>query len=149
MRSTTVVSKVVHLFTGAEFTHVAIGTDPEELYTFSRYDMRYLFPAGLVHEHPYSDVYHAVYELDVSFEQYLEFMRVIKSMWAVRSEYKFNVLGIPLAYFGIAMQRQGVFFCSQWASYILRRSGIYSFSKPDELVRPVDFLTIPNIQRCS
>lgn len=144
MRSNTILSKLIHLVTGAEYTHVAIGVTPETLYTMTRKDMRFLFPAGLYLEHPYSHLPHVLLHLPVTTEVHERARTTLLWMYSNRSSYKFNILGLMLNLFGISKGRGGKYFCSEFCSMILRTSGAYSFQKPDHLVRPMDFLNIPD-----
>ena len=57
--------------------------------------------------------------------------------------YQYNILGLFLCLFGVENQRRRHFFCSQFVSYVLLKSGAVEFGKAPSLVRPVDFQNLP------
>lgn len=147
MRSTTILSRIIHLLTGAEFTHVAIGVSPDALYTMTRMNMHHIFPAGLRLEHPWENKYHAMFHLAVTEQGLCRAGALLDTMYSNRESYKFNVLGLLLNALHIARERKGKMFCSEFCAKVLREANIYAFDKPDCRVRPVDFLSIPGIQK--
>lgn len=147
MRSTTILSRIIHLLTGAEFTHVAIGVSPDTMYTMTRMDMRFVFPAGLQLEHPWANKYHVMFRLDAPIPALDRARDILLFMYSHREDYKYNVLGLLLNILHIGHERHNKMFCSEFCSKVLRASGVYAFDKPDYCVRPMDFLQIPGIQR--
>lgn len=142
MRSNTIVSRLVHLFTGDEYTHAAIGLSPTELYTMTRYDQRYLFPAGLHTEHSYDSYPHVLIAVSVTEVEYAKFCDTLFWCYDRRSLYKFNCIGLLLAYMRIPIPRAGKMFCSEFCSMVLRSAGIYCSPNPDCLVKPMELLNV-------
>lgn len=142
MRSNTSVSKLVHFFTGDEYTHAAIGTSPYRLYSMTRYNPEHLFPAGLCLEHAYSQYPHILMQIPVTAEEYTRFCESLGWHYSRRSKYKFNCVGLMLAYLRIPVRRRGKMFCSEFCSTVLREAGIYCSTNPDCLVKPMELLKL-------
>ena len=61
-----------------------------------------------------------------------------------KDSYKYNFLGLFGVLFNIPMKRKDYYFCSQFVSEMLMKSGIYNSSKPPELTRTDDLFKLEN-----
>ena len=151
-KTNTILSRAIHAAPGNQYTHAALSLDDTftQLYSFGRkYKYSYL-PAGFVRESvnrgvlgDCDDVECAVYELQISNRKYKKLCKVLNEMEAEMEVYQYNILGLILCLFGVANQRRHHFFCSQFVSYVLVKSGVVEFGKAPSLIRPVDFQNLP------
>lgn len=156
-RSTTIVSKLVYLFTAADYTHVSISFDKElqPLYSSSRKNGTTMFPAGPCIESfqrgylkKHREIPCAVYELEVTDEVYDKAKREVARIMRNSDDYHFNILGLILCYFNIPYHRKGYYFCSQLVSEVLLRSDAVPLPKDPELMRPSDYAGIKGLSCC-
>lgn len=155
-KTETILSKCIHAAGNNEYTHSALSLDDTftRLYSFGRkYRYSYL-PAGFVHESvnrglmgSSDDIDCAVYELKITNRQYKKLSRIIDDMEAEMELYQYNILGLILCFFGVANQRKYHYFCSQFVSYVLMKSGVAQFGKAPSLIKPCDFAKIPDAVR--
>ena len=151
-KTNTILSKAIHAAPGNQYTHSALSLDDSftRLYSFGRkYKYSYL-PAGFVQESVNTgllgdsdDVECAVYELKISNRKYKKLCKILDEMEAEVELYQYNILGLILCLFGVENQRRHYFFCSQFVSYVLMKSGVMEFGKAPSLIRPADFQTMP------
>lgn len=153
-RSGTILSKIVHLITRDTYTHASISFDNDlnALYSSSRKNGRTLFPAGPCRESLHSGYYkcHAqipcvVYKLQVSDEAYEKAKQEVSAIMAEADEYHFNIIGLLLCRFNIPYHRKHYFFCSQFVSEILQRSKALELPKDTSLMRPNDYMRLPEL----
>lgn len=153
-RTSTVLSKLVHFITNDTYTHMSIAFDEDlkTLYTSSRKNGRTLFPAGPCTENLESDYFKkhakipcAVYELPVSNETYEKAKREVTGIMNKADAYHFNILGLFLCQLHIPYHRKNYFFCSQFVSEILERSNALTLPKDTSLMKPNDFMYIPEL----
>lgn len=151
-RSGTLLSRLVHLFTGDSFTHASISFEPtlQPLYSSARKNGETMFPAGPCREYFHRGFFHknrnipcALYEIKVSQEQYEQ--ALLETDWIISrsDEYRFNILGLLLCRLNIPLRREKKFFCSQFVAEILRRSDALSLPKVPSLMRPMDYASLP------
>lgn len=156
-RSETMLSKLVHLITAAPYTHVSISFDRnmQRLYSSSRKNGRTVFPAGPCVEsfhsgyfkrHPHTPC--AIYELHVSDEVYDRVRFEVQMIMAMEDQYHFNIMGLLLCHFNIPLRRDYHFFCSQFVSEVLERSNALALPKETSLMRPGDYLEMPELLCC-
>ena len=151
-RTNTLLSRCIHAAPGNHYTHSALSLDNTftQLYSFGRkYKYSYL-PAGFVRESvnrglmgDSNDIECAVYELKITNRSHKRLMRLLNEMESEMELYQYNILGLFLCLFGVENQRRRHFFCSQFVSYVLLKSGAVEFGKAPSLVRPVDFQNLP------
>ena len=155
-RTRSIVSRTIHFFTEAEYTHVAIAFDRElvYLYSSSRKNGKTLFPAGPCMEHLDRGLYTrvgktpcAIYEMKVTDEAYEQAKREAEWFILHQDRFKFNILGIIACKFGIGLRRKDKFFCSQFVAEILLRSHTVNLPKRACLMRPMDYMTLPNVEK--
>lgn len=62
--------------------------------------------------------------------------------------YHFNIMGLLLCRFTIPCHRKYYFFCSQFVGEILRRSRALTLPKDSSLMRPSDYMKLPELLCC-
>ena len=157
-KSDTLFSKAIYRITRAEYTHASISLDREltMLYSFGRKYKYTMLPAGFVHE----DINHgimgasdtmkcALYCIRISDRSYQRLANRIRHMEANRESYRYNIMGIPLCMFGIANERKTHFFCSQFVSGMLIKSGAIDRGalRAPSLTHPSDLQKLPRASR--
>lgn len=156
-KSDTILSKMVHLITADTYTHVSISFEEnlQPLYSSSRKNGKTLFPAGPCVENLHRGYYKnhsripcAVYKLCVSDEAYEKALYEVTQIMADSNNYHFNVLGLLLCQFNIPYHRKHYFFCSQFVSEVLCRSRALDFPKDTSLMRPSDYMKLPEMFCC-
>lgn len=156
-RTTTILSRAVHLLTADDYTHVSIAFNKnlQPLYSSSRKNGRTLFPAGPCMESfkrgylkEHIDIPCAVYELEVTPEVYNRAKREVEKVMKNADNYHFNIIGLLLCRMNIACNRKKNYFCSQFVSEVLKRSKALSLPKESSLMRPSDYMELPELVLC-
>lgn len=153
-RSSTILSRIVGLITSDRYTHVSISFENElqPLYSSSRKNGETLFPAGpcverldcgYLSKHPLIPC--ALYELKVSDEVYEAAKAETERIIDHSDKYGFNIIGLLLCNMNVPFHRRGHFFCSQFVGEILLRSRALKLPKDTSLMRPSDYMTIPEL----
>ena len=155
-RSGTLLSNLVYHITGAQYTHVSLAFDPDltTLYSSTRKNGYTMFPAGPSKEYLNRGVFRlredipcALYALDVTEEAYLRARRRADHMMAHGELYRFNSLGLLLCALHIRWKRRRHYFCSQFVSEVLQKSGTLDLPKHSTLMHPNDYTSLPQL-RC-
>ena len=155
-RSGTLLSKLVYAVTGASYTHASMAFDGELncLYSSTRKNGYTMFPAGPSKEYLNKGVFRlrgdapcALYALEVTDEAYVRARRRAEHMMARGELYRFNTLGLILCALHIRWQRRRHYFCSQFVSEVLQKSGALELPKPSTLMHPSDYAELPEL-RC-
>ena len=144
-RSGTLLSNLVYAVTGANYTHASLAFDEDLscLYSSTRKNGYTMFPAGPSREYLNRGVFRlrenvpcALYALDVSDEAYPRARRRAEHMMAHGSLYQFNVIGLALCGMHIRWKRRRHYFCSQFVSEVLEKSGAVDLPKDSTLMHP-------------
>ena len=144
-RSGTLLSKLVYAVTGASYTHASMAFDEELncLYSSTRKNGYTMFPAGPSKEYLNKGVFRlrgdapcALYALEVTDEAYVRARRRAEHMMARGELYRFNTLGLILCALHIRWQRRRHYFCSQFVSEVLEKSGAMELPKDSTLMHP-------------
>ena len=113
-----------------------------------------MFPAGPSKEYLNKGVFRlrgdapcALYALEVTDEAYVRARRRAEHMMARGELYRFNTLGLILCALHIRWQRRRHYFCSQFVSEVLQKSGALDLPKPSTLMHPSDYAELPQL-RC-
>ena len=155
-RSGTLLSKLVYAATGASYTHASMAFDAELscLYSSTRKNGYTMFPAGPSKEYLNKGVFRlrddapcALYTLEVSDEAYFRALHCAEEFMRHSEEYSFNTLGLILCGLHIRWQRRHHYFCSQFVSEVLQKSGALELPKPSTLMHPSDYAELPEL-RC-
>ena len=154
-RSGTLLSNLVYTVTGANYTHASLAFDEDLscLYSSTRKNGYTMFPAGPSREYLNRGVFRlrenvpcALYALDVSDEAYTRARRRAEHMMAHGSLYQFNVIGLALCGMHIRWKRRRHYFCSQFVSEVLEKSGAMELPKHSTLMHPSDYTTLPGLE---
>lgn len=153
-RVPTAASRVIRLATGDAYTHVALAWDPalSTLCSFARRYWRFPIPAGLVQEDVragnyirHANIPCALLALPVSDRVYDAVCRRAAAMLAERRRYRYDYAGLISCRLGIRRQKAYAYFCSQFVADLLQQSGAVRLPKPPSLMRPQEFLTLPEV----
>ena len=153
-RSGTLLSNLVYHLTGAQYTHVSLAFDEDlsTLYSSTRKNGYTMFPAGPSREYLNRGVFLqrenipcALYALEVSEEAYARARRRAEHMMNHGHLYRFNSLGLLLCWLHIRWQRRRHYFCSQFVSEVLEKSGAVDLPKDSTLMHPNDYTTLQDL----
>ena len=146
-KSDSILSRIIHFITMDSYTHVSIAFDEnlEQLYSSSRKNGRTVLPAGPCMEQISCGYYrkHAsripclLYELQVK--------REVQRIMENSEEYHYNIFGLLLCQFNIPYHRKRHYFCSQFVSEVLDKSGALKLPKDTSLMKPSDYMCLPEL----
>ena len=154
-RSGTLLSKLVYAVTGANYTHASMAFDDDLscLYSSTRKNGYTMFPAGPSREYLNQGVFRlrenvpcALYALEVEDETYARARRRAEHMMVHGGLYRFNVLGLMLCALHIRWKRRRHYFCSQFVSEVLEKSGAMELPKDSTLMHPSDYTRLPGLE---
>ena len=154
-RSGTLLSNLVYSLTGAQYTHVSLAFDEDlsTLYSSTRKNGYTMFPAGPSREYLNRGVFLmrenipcALYALEVTDEAYTRAKRRTQHMMHHGELYRFNSLGLLLCWMHIRWQRRRHYFCSQFVSEVLEKSGAMELPKDSTLMHPNDYAQLPQLK---
>jgi len=145
-----VMAKAFNFFTLTEYSHAAIGLEenPEHFFSFVTKGGFYL-ERPFQSKKPHKQARHcALYRVEVSDRVYRNIKRSIKRFTKNQQHYRYNFLGLVLAGFNISLARKQHFFCSQFVSKVLQRSGAIKFVKSTDVYLPDDFQYECDLKLC-
>ena len=154
-RSGTLLSNLVYSLTGAQYTHISLAFDEDlsTLYSSTRKNGYTMFPAGPSREYLNRGVFLmrenipcALYALEVTDEAYIRAKRRTQHMMHHGELYRFNSLGLLLCWMHIRWQRRRHYFCSQFVSEVLEKSGAMELPKDSTLMHPNDYAQLPQLK---
>lgn len=152
----TLLSRIIQLFTKAEYTHASISLAPDldTMYSFGRRHPYNPFWGGFVKESPrwgtfkrFSQTQVIVLSVAVTDEQYRIIRSRIDTMFSHRELYRYNYLGLYLAALRIPYRQKGCYYCSEFVNYLLAKSHVQGAKKLDTIVQPMYFLSLPEAKR--
>lgn len=149
----TILSRIIRIFTGDEFSHssISLDSDLKQMYSFGRLNPYNPFIGGFVHESisygtfkrfKYTET--NIYSLNVTDEQYKKIYETIYFIKKSKEKYKFNVSGLFAISINKKIKRNNYFYCAEFVKYILEINGVQT--NLPELIKPEDFKKIENIQ---
>lgn len=150
----TLLSNIIKKYTKNEFSHVSIALDEEleDIYSFGRINPYIAFIGGFVKESLTSGTFKrfkktntAVYEMEVTDEQYESIKLIIKKMMEHKEEYKFNIKGLFYVAINKKVKKPKTFYCAEFVKYVLESGNINTSVLP-EIIKPEDFKKMPNIE---
>lgn len=151
MHTKTIPSKIVKIFTGYKYSHVAISLDKscEVTYSFGRRKLNSILNGGFSILHKDGEFFKKfnktkckIYEVDVTEEQYKKVEEIIENMVKEQEKYKYDFIGIIPRLFGVPITIENRYVCSYFVAEVLEKANILKFNKPTCLVRPKDFENI-------
>lgn len=153
-RSNSVLSRLIHIATDENYTHVSISFEKslQPLYSSSRKNGRTIFPAGPCIEEFHRGYYKrnlfipcALYELQVSDEVYFMAKQEVEQIINHSANYRYNIIGLLLCQMNIPFHRERHFFCSQFVGEVLYRSHALRMKKDTSLIHPCDYMKAPEL----
>lgn len=152
----TILSRTIRFFTRYPYNHLSFGFDSKlhELYSIGRRHPRNPFSGGFVIEDIHKGLYQIkqntecmVFTFDISETQYQKIQKELERFLTEPKKYSYNMSGLVRNHFKKGKKKTAHrYFCTEFTAEILRKSDIHDFGKPDEHVKPSDFLEIPNIR---
>jgi len=146
-RSQTILSRTIRFLTGDTYTHASIAFDErlDSLCSFARFHWAMPLPAGLVREGLYESYYGRhqdmpcmLCSLTVPEPVYYAARAKTAEMLRHSESYHYSIRGLAMCRAGIAEERPGRYFCSQFVAEVLECSGATRLPKPPSLMRPQD-----------
>ena len=143
----TILSRIIKIVTGAEYTHasIALDEDLDKMYSFGRKYSYIAFIGGFVKEGSnigtFKRFYNteiSVYELKVTNEQYENVCQTIEYVKEHKDEYKFNIIGLALAGINKKLNREKTYYCAEFVRAVLEKSGISTKELP-KVIKPEHF----------
>ena len=147
-RTHTIPARLIRFFTKAPYSHTSLALDVElkEMYSFARRHIYNPFDSGFVFEDIEAgifgmdkNVYCSVYAIPVTEEQYRIVKEELQHFIENSRMYNYNYMGLVGILFGKNVSTDYNYFCSQFVSHVLSRSGIELFKKEAGLIQPYDF----------
>ncbi|WP_179088079.1 hypothetical protein [Paenibacillus sp. FSL R7-0273] len=141
----TAFSGLIKWFTKAELNHASIAFDSglQEVYSFGRKKVHNPFVAGLIREnfeHPfYSTADCAIYEMNVSQEEYDTMYNHVLGMMVNQGRYKYHLLGLIGVLLNVRFDREDAYFCSHFVASVCEEAACRPVAKPSCFVTPEDF----------
>ncbi len=157
MRSCTPLSRIVHLVTGAQYTHVSLAFDEtlEPLYSSTRKNGEDMFPAGPCEEHlnrgylkRHPSIPCALYRISVTEGAFEQARAQVERFMAHSDRYAFNIAGLLFCMLGVPLRRERKYFCSQFVSEVLDESGALALPKEPCLMKPSDYASLLESECC-
>lgn len=148
----TLLSRIIKIRTGAEYTHSSLSLDEDltQMYSFGRKYSYIAFLGGFVKEGADFGTYKrfyktevSVFELPVTEEQYSIIEEKINYMKEHKKEYRFNVLGLFLAGFNKRIQAYKTYYCAEFVKKMLEIADIDTSELP-EIIKPEHFKNLSN-----
>lgn len=149
---TTLVAKMIGLYTRAPFNHASIAFDPElrEVYSFGRKHPLIPLFGGFVKEDIHCGVFEkatcAVYSCKVSKETYLRMRSYVKKIEENGDLYNYNFLGILGIILNMELGGEYSYFCSQFVSAVFQEAGVKLLDKSAGLTTPSDLSTCSQLK---
>ena len=143
----TVLSDIIKGYTKNQYTHISISLDKElnEMYSFGRLNPYNPFWGGFVHEYvdkgTFARFYNpdsAIFELEVTDEQYEKVKQKIGYVEKNKESYKFNIAGLFMVAANKRRVKKNTFYCAEFVRYVLKRSKINTKVLP-KIIKPQDF----------
>ncbi|MHC5267875.1 hypothetical protein ACYSNO_01615 [Enterococcus sp. LJL98] len=151
----TVLGKMIQKKLGVSYNHCSISLDEnlERIYSFGRKSYWHMFSAGFVHESKSSGFYKkyqktriVVLRISVTKKQWYRIKRRIALFSEDRHRYSYSLIGLIYCDLGMDIKRKNKYFCSQFVTEVLHSSGVTLFKKPETLIKPHDYLKLPQIK---
>ena len=151
----TLFTKIIKRFTNAPYNHVSIVLDEglNEIYSFGRKYPKNPLIAGFIREDVYNGTYRYFYDtrcqllkIDVSSKEYSCIRNIIQSFNNNKDIYSYSLLGLVGVAIRYPINQRNKYFCSQFVSEVLEKSGLNLWNLPSALVTPNDFLLHPRFE---
>lgn len=154
-RPNSFVSDLIAFFTRAEYSHISVAYDSElrSLCSFAR-KYRLPLPGGLVAENENGVLRKAlrnarciILSASVPEDMFETFRSRMDTMLSNRDKYHYFLRGVVFCSLGVESHRENHYFCSQFVAEMLSCAGVRGIPKLPPLMKPMDFLKIPDLDR--
>lgn len=148
-----VVSKIIRRFTHTPYNHVSVSLDAElnKMFSFGRRYKYFPWIGGFVRESPnfgtlgrFPETEAIVLTLNIDEDAYDDIRGKLEDMLEHKYSYRYDTLGLLLAIFGKSFKREKCYYCTAFVSELLVEFGIEDKALFNDIVRPLDFLELPN-----
>lgn len=148
----TLFTTLIKSFTAAPYNHasLALDTDLNDLFSFGRKYPTNPWAAGFVEEDVYEGTFRqfpntrcVLLRLQVSKQQRDDVIRIVQSFQKEKEVYRYNWIGLLGVLMNLDIEPKNAYFCSQFVSETLSKSGLSLWDRPSTLVTPNDFLRHP------
>ena len=147
----TMFSRVLKLFTRAEYNHSSIAFDPTltEMFSFGRLNPYNPIVGGFVKEGKDIGTFKRFYktkakvlELTITDEQYDGLKNYLEDVGQHKKEYGYNYLGVLCGIVKKDHAPEKRFYCSQFVRTCLAKFNIQNANDLPKVVKPIDFLKL-------
>ncbi|NJJ39027.1 hypothetical protein [Paenibacillus apii] len=148
----TLFTTLIKSITAAPYNHASLALDEElnEVFSFGRKEPKKPWAGGFVREDVYEGTFRhypgtrcVLLRLRISKQERDAALRTILSFQKKRQVYRYNLIGLLGVLMNFDIETKNAYFCSQFVSEALRRSGLSLWDRPSALVTPNDFLHHP------
>lgn len=148
----TILSKIIRIYTRAEFCHVSLSLDKRlnKMYSFGRLNPYNPFIGGFVHEginrgtfKRFKKTKTEIYEIEITNEQYNNIRQEIKKIMYDKENYKFNRIGLFLSAINYKYAKEKSFYCAEFVKHLIDTANI-ELDLPNT-VKPIDFKKYNNL----
>ena len=152
-QSGSIVSRIIKFLTSAPYNHVAISLNKElkPMYSFARVKPWNPVIGGYVAESPgrgtlkrFPDTKVIVLELKVTEKQFKNIKHKLRMMLKYRKRYRYNYLGLFLAYVNIPYKGNHRYYCSEFVQEVLTDNHVEGYTELSGIVQPIHFLNYPH-----
>ena len=142
----TVLSKIIKIYTKAEFSHVSLSLDRKlhKMYSFGRLNPYNPFIGGFVHEgidrgtfKRFKNTKREIYCIEVTSKQYNKIKREIRRFKRNKINYKFNTIGLFLSAINYKYTKTNSFYCAEFVKHLTDEANL-ELNLPST-VKPIDF----------
>ena len=147
----TILSQILRVVTGDAYNHASISVDGSlrTLYSFGRRHPYNPVWGGFVQESPvsgtfarFADTRAKVLRVPVTQQQYEQIKQHLEQMYRHRQRYHYNYLGLLLAFFHLAYQKEDCFYCSEFVKDVLVRYEVTEKDAFGKIVKPMELMEL-------
>lgn len=148
-----VVSRIIKQFTHTPYNHVSVSLDAElnHMFSFGRRYKYFPWYGGFVRESldsgtmgRFTETEAIILTLNVEEDIYDDVRAKLENMLEHKYAYRFDTLGLLAAIFGKCLKRDKYYYCSAFVRELLVESGIEDADNFKKIVRPLDFMNLPD-----
>ncbi|BCG58904.1 hypothetical protein [Paenibacillus sp. URB8-2] len=148
----TLFTTLIKSITAAPYNHASLALDAElnDVFSFGRKYPNRPWAGGFVKEDVYEGTFRhypdtrcVLLRLRISKQQRDAAIRIIRSFQKEKQAYRYNLIGLLGLLMNLDIEMKNAYFCSQFVSEALRKSGLSLWDRPSTLVTPNDFLHHP------
>lgn len=149
----TILSRILKLFTGAQYNHasISVSRDLQQMYSFGRKHPYNPFWGGFVKESPDIGTFKRFYKtkavvlaVDIDDKKYIELCEFLRTMHLQKKNYHYNYLGVCLAAFHIAYKKHNCYYCSEFVKDMLLKGEVEGAQMLRPIVQPIHFFALPH-----